>query len=82
MPNIHDHPQMSHLALHYTSIVINVLAGAHKKFQRGQHSEIYLTLKEQDKSKMNLPLNMVSKHPFWHLSARLPVQFHIFGPMS
>ena len=31
----------------------NVLARAHKKFQRGRHAEIYsLTLKEQDKSKI------------------------------
>ena len=41
----------------------NVLARVHKKFQRGQHSEIYLlTLKERDKTKMELPLGMVSKH--------------------
>ena len=39
----------------------NVLAKAHKKFQRGQHPEIYLlTLKRQDKTKMELPLDMVS----------------------
>ena len=38
-----------------------MLARAHKKFQRGQHSEIYLlTLKKQDKTKMELPLDMVS----------------------
>ena len=38
-----------------------MLARAHKKFQRDQHSEIYLlTLKEQDKTKMELPLDMVS----------------------
>ena len=38
-----------------------MLARAHKKFQHGQHSEIYLiTLKEQDKTKMELPLDMVS----------------------
>ena len=38
-----------------------MLARAHKKFQRGQYSEIYLlTLKEQDKTKMELPLDMVS----------------------
>ena len=42
-----------------------VLARAHKKFQREQHSEIYLlTLKEQDKTKMKLSLSMVSKHAF------------------
>ena len=48
----------------------NVLARAHKKFQRGQHSETYLlTLMEQDKTKMELPLGMVSKHDiaFWYL---------------
>ena len=46
----------------------HVLARTHKKFQRGQHSEIYLlTLKEQDKTKMELPLGMVSKHAFWYL---------------
>ena len=38
-----------------------MLARVHKKFQREQHSEIYLlTLKEQDKTKMELPLDMVS----------------------
>ena len=38
-----------------------MLARAHKKFQRGQHSEIYLlSLKKQDKTKMELPLDMVS----------------------
>ena len=46
----------------------NVLARAHKKFQRGKHSEIFLfTLKEQDKTKMELPLDIVSKHAFWYL---------------
>ena len=45
-----------------------MFARAHKKFQRGQHSEIYLlTLKEQGKTKMGLPLDMVSKHAFWYL---------------
>ena len=44
-----------------------MLARCHKKFQREQHSEIYLlTLKEQDKTKMELPLDMVSKHAFWY----------------
>ena len=44
-----------------------MLARAHKKFQREQYSEIYLlTLKEQDKTKMELPLDMVSKHGFWY----------------
>ena len=38
-----------------------MLARAHKKFLCEQHSEIYLlTLKEQDKTKMELPLDMVS----------------------
>ena len=42
-----------------------MLARAHKKFQRGQHSEIYLlTLKKQDKTKMELPLDMVSISAF------------------
>ena len=51
----------------YNNIVKNVLARAHKKFQRGQHSEIYLpTLKEQDKTKMKLSLDIVSKHAFWY----------------
>ena len=45
----------------------NVLARAHKKFQREQHSEIYLlTLKKQNKTKMKLSLDMVSKHAFWY----------------
>ena len=48
-------------------LIKNVLARTHKKFQRGQHSEIYLlTLKEQDKTEMELPLGMVSKHAFWY----------------
>ena len=38
-----------------------MLARAHKKFERDQHSEIYLlTLKEQDNTKMKLSLDMVS----------------------
>ena len=38
-----------------------MLARAHKKIQRGQHPEIYLlTLKKQDKTKMELPRDMVS----------------------
>ena len=42
-----------------------MLARAHRKFQRGQHSEIYLlTLKKQDKTKMELPLDMVSISAF------------------
>ena len=45
----------------------NVLARAHKKFQREQHSEIYLlTLKKQNRTKMKLSLDMVSKHAFWY----------------
>ena len=39
------------------------MARAHKKFQLGRHSEIYmylLTLKEQDKPKIELPLDVVS----------------------
>ena len=42
-----------------------MLARAHKKFQRGQHSEIYLlTLKKQDKTKVELPLDMASISAF------------------
>ena len=51
----------------YTLVTLtkNVLARAHKKFQRGQHSEIYLlTLNKQDKTKMQLPLDMVSISAF------------------
>ena len=46
-------------------------ARAHKKFVCEQHSEIYLlTLKEQDKTEMELPLDMVSVSDsiFWALS--------------
>ena len=40
----------------YSNIDENVFARAHKKFQRGQNSEIYLlTLKKQDKPKWNCP---------------------------
>ena len=36
-----------------------------QELQRGEHAEVYLlTLKEQDKSKMELPLFMASKHTF------------------
>ena len=46
----------------------NVLARSHKKFQRGQHPEIYLlTLKKQEKAKMELSLDIVSKHAFCYL---------------
>ena len=39
----------------------NVLGRTYKKFQRGQHSEMYLlTLKEQDKTKMKFPHDTVS----------------------
>ena len=41
----------------------NVLAGAHKKSERVQHTEIYLLgLKVQYKHKTKLPFDMVSKH--------------------
>ena len=40
-----------------------------KRVGKSPHSEIYLqTLKEQDKTKMELPLSMVSKLAFWYLS--------------
>ena len=47
-------PPFSTVIQFYSNISTkNVFARAHKKFQRGQHSEIYLlTLKEQDKTKM------------------------------
>ena len=45
-----------------------MLAGAHKKFYRIQHPEIYLLdLKVQHKHKIKLPLDMVSKHAFLYL---------------
>ena len=38
---------------------------AYKKFQCSQHAEMYLlALEAQDKAKMELPLDMVSKHTF------------------
>ena len=41
------------------------MAGAHKKFYRIQHPEIYLLdLKAQYKHKIELPLDMVTKHVF------------------
>ena len=40
------------------------LERAHKKFQRGQHSEIYLLpLKEKGKTKVELPLGVVIPGP-------------------
>ena len=43
----------------------NVLVGAHKKFKRVQQTETYLlSPKVQDKRKMKLPLDMVSKHVY------------------
>ena len=43
--------------------VKNVLAGAHKKFESAQHTEIYLTdLKVQYKPKIKLPLDRVRKN--------------------
>ena len=45
-----------------------MLAGAHKKFYRIQHPEIYLLdQKVQYKHKIKLPLDMVSKHVFSYL---------------
>ena len=45
-----------------------MLAGAHKKFYRIQHPEIYLLdLKVQYQHKIQLPLDMVTKHVFLHL---------------
>ena len=40
-----------------------MLAGAHKKFESAQHTEIYLTdLKVQHKPKVKLPLDLVNKN--------------------
>ena len=45
-----------------------MLAGAHKKFYRIQHPEIYLLdLKVQYKHKIKLPRDMVSKHVLLYL---------------
>ena len=44
----------------------NVLAGAHRSFERCQHTEMYLlALSAQDESKMELSHVSVSKHAFW-----------------
>ena len=52
----------------YRNINEKRVGKSQKKFQRRQHSEIcLLTLKEQDKTKMVLPLDMVSKHALWYL---------------
>ena len=50
------------LNLHDQNVGLASLLGkTHKKFERCQHSEIYLlTLKEQDKTKMELPIGIVS----------------------
>ena len=59
-----------------------MLAGAHKKFYRIQHPEIYLLdLKVQYKHKIKLPLDMVRKHVFLYLclpdyNHKLDFQFH------
>ena len=46
----------------------NVLEKAYKKFQRVQHAEMHLlALKAQGKGKMELSLDMVSKHAFLYL---------------
>ena len=45
-----------------------MLVGAHKKFERVQHTEIHLLgLKLQYQAKMKLPLDMVSKHVLLYL---------------
>ena len=45
-----------------------MLAGAHKKFYRIQHPDIYLLdLKVQYKHKIKLPLDMGSKHVLLYL---------------
>ena len=43
-----------------------VLAGAHKKFECCQHTEMYLlVLKAQDEGKMKLPLDLHGVWPNW-----------------
>ena len=63
-----------------------MLARAHKKFQRGRHSEIYLlTLKKQDKTKMELPLDTVSISASscrTIVSIRIPRQLSTLQPRS
>ena len=50
-----------------------MLAGAHKKFYRVQHAEIYLLdLKVQYKHKMKLPLDTASRHVFLFNSPDFP----------
>ena len=73
----------SEISLFFTMIVLqenlnkNVLAGAHKKSECVQHTEIYLLgLKVQYKHKTKLPLDMVSKHVL--LSVQRPDYFTIF----
>ena len=45
-----------------------MLPGAHKKFYRIQHPEIYLLdLKVQYQHEIKLPIDMVSKHVFLYL---------------
>jgi hypothetical protein len=44
-----------------------VLAGAHKKFERHRHTEIYYSLKAQDVGKMEVPHDIVSFHLFFIL---------------
>ena len=60
----------------------NVLATAHKRFQRGQHSEIYLlTLKEQDKTKMGLPLDIVGINMLFATSSCRTI-FQVSPPLN
>ena len=56
-----------------------MLAGAHKKFYRIQHPEIYLLdLKVQYKHKMKLPLDMVSKHVLLYLFLPDYCSYYVF----
>ena len=59
----------------------NVLEKAYKKFQRVQHAEMHLiALKTQGKAKMELSLDMVSKHAFLYLylpDYKLPLSLSI-----
>ena len=57
-------------------MVKNVLTETHKKNWAGQHSELlYWTSNGQFKSKMNLPLEKVSKIPLGALTTTVPVIF-------
>ena len=60
-----------------------MLAGAHKKFYRTKHLEIYLLdRKVQYKHEMKLPLDMVSKHVVLYLCLPDYVLYRLFHSSS